>query len=151
MPRDPIPTHTFVLVVVRRADRFLVLRERKHGQLWYLPAGRVEPGETIERAAFREVFEETGVPVVLTGILKVQHTPFHGGARLRVLFTAQPADDTPPRAWANEHSLEARWVTLEELDGLPLRGPEVRSIFAWVAGGAGVYPLDLLGDEHGPA
>ena len=51
MPREPIPTHTFALVVVRRADLFLVLRERKHGQLWYLPAGRVEPGETIVRAA----------------------------------------------------------------------------------------------------
>jgi hypothetical protein len=81
----------------------------------------------------------------------VQHTLFLGGARLRVLFEARPADDTPPRAWANEHSLEARWVTLADLDGLPLRGPEVRSIFAWVAGGAVVYPLDLLGDEHGPA
>lgn len=147
MPREPIPTWTFALVVVRSGDRFLVLRERKHGQLWYLPAGRIEPGETIEAGAVREVREETGVPVVLTGILKVQHTLVPSGARLRVLYLARPADETPPRATPNEHSLEARFVTLAELEALPLRGPEVRAIFAWVAGGAAVYPMDLLGTE----
>lgn len=148
MSRDPIPTYTFALVVVRREERFLVLRERKHGQKWYLPAGRIEPGETIAAGAYREVLEETGVPVTLTGILRIQHTPHFRTARLRVLFVARPQDDTPPRTTPNEHSLEARWVTLAELETLPLRGPEVRAIFAWVADGAPIYPLDLLGDEN---
>ena len=147
MAREPIPTWFFALVVVRQGDRFLVVREAKHGTRWYLPAGRVEPGETLPEAALRETLEETGVPVALEGVLKVQHTPGAAGARLRALFLARPADDTPPRTTANEHSLEARWVTLAELDRLPLRGPEVRAIFEWVAGGAPVYPLDLLGQE----
>ena len=42
MPREAIPTWFFAIVVVRRGDRFLLVHERKHGQLWYLPAGRVE-------------------------------------------------------------------------------------------------------------
>jgi phosphatase NudJ len=147
MAREPIPTWFFALVVVRRGDRFLVVRERKHGQRWYLPAGRAELGETLAEAAHRETMEETGVPVVLEGILKVQHTPSGAGARLRVIYLARPADDTPPRATPNEHALEARFVTLAELDALPLRGPEVRAIFEWVAGGAPVAPMGLLGDE----
>ena len=54
MSRLPIPTWFFVLVVVRRGEQFLLVHERKHGQLWYLPAGRVEPGETFVEAAVRE-------------------------------------------------------------------------------------------------
>jgi ADP-ribose pyrophosphatase YjhB (NUDIX family) len=148
MSREPIPTWFFALVVVRREDRFLVVRERKHGQLWYLPAGRAEAGETLAEAARRETLEESGVPVVLEGILKVQHTPSEHSARLRVLFLAQPADETPPRATPNEHTLEARFVTLDELDALPLRGPEVQAIFRWVANGAAVAPMELLGAER---
>lgn len=148
MAREPIPTWFFALVVVRDGDRFLVVRERKHGQLWYLPAGRAEPGETFAEAAHRETMEESGVPIVLEGILKVQHTPAEYGARMRVLFLARRADDTPPRTTPNEHTLEARYVTLTELDALPLRGPEVRAIFEWVANGAVVAPMDLLGAER---
>ena len=147
MSRDSIPTWFFSLVVVRDGDRFLVLRETKHGQRWYLPAGRAEAGETLAEAALRETLEETGVPIVLEGLLKLQHTPSAHGARVRALFLARPADDTPPRTTPDEHSLEARWVTLDELASLPLRGPEVLAIFRWVQGGAPVYPLELFGQE----
>jgi phosphatase NudJ len=147
MSRESIPTWFFSLVIVRDGDRFLVLREVKHGQLWYLPAGRAEPGETLAEAALRETLEETGVRIVLDGILKVQHTPGRTGARVRAIFLARPDGDPSPRTTANEHSLEARWVTLQELAALPLRGDEVRRLFEWVAAGAPVYPLDLIGRE----
>lgn len=148
MAREPIPTWFFSLVVVRHEDRFLVVREAKHGQRWYLPAGRAEPGETLAQAAHRETMEEAGVPIILEGLLKFQHTPATDHARVRALFLARPADDTPPRSTPNEHSLEARFVTLAELDALPQRGPEVKAIFEWVARGAPVASLDLLGEEH---
>jgi phosphatase NudJ len=147
MSRELIPTAFFALVVVRDGERFLLVREAKHGQSWYLPAGRAEAGETLAEAAHRETWEETGVRVELLGLLKVQHTPHRLAARVRALYLARPAGDPSPRTTPNEHSLEARWVTLAELDALPLRGPEVRDIFAWVAGGAPAYPLDLIGRE----
>src|SRR5436190_13429893 len=98
MPRDPIPTWFFALAVVRRGDHFLLVHERKHGQLWYLPAGRVEPGETVADAAVREALEETGVPVRLAGVLRVEHTPSRFGGRLRVVVLAEPTGDTPPQS-----------------------------------------------------
>jgi phosphatase NudJ len=150
MSRKAIPTWFFSLVVVRAGDRFLAVHEAKHGQLWYLPAGRAEAGETLAEAALRETLEETGVPVVLEGLLKFQHTPSDEGARVRALFLARPADDRPPKTTPDEHSLEARWVTLDELARLPLRGPEVLALFRWVAGGAPIYPLDLIGSERCP-
>ncbi|MFL5322558.1 MAG: NUDIX hydrolase, partial [Myxococcaceae bacterium] len=53
MSRDPIPTWYFSLVVVRLGRRFLLVREAKHGQTWYLPGGRVDPGESLTDAARR--------------------------------------------------------------------------------------------------
>jgi 8-oxo-dGTP pyrophosphatase MutT (NUDIX family) len=157
MPRDPIPTWYFVLVVVRQIaedDRFLVVHEAQHGQLWYLPAGRVEPGETLESAALRETLEETGVAVELDGVLRVEHTPIRMNmsdcARLRVFFSAHPADDTPPKSTPDEHSLEAAWVTLDELRALPLRGPDVYEVLHHVAHGGAAYPLDLITYEGAP-
>ncbi len=147
--RNPIPTWCFALVAVRRGDRFLVVQERKHGQAWYLPGGGVEPGERIVDAAVREALEESGVPVVLDGIIRVQHTARPDGtARMRVIFAAHPADDSAPHATAD--SLDARYVTLDELDALPLRGAEVRDIFRWLAGGGALAPLSLLTDESAP-
>jgi 8-oxo-dGTP pyrophosphatase MutT (NUDIX family) len=148
MAREPIPTWFFCLVVVRKEDRFLVVQERKHGQLWYLPAGRVEPGEDLVTAALRETLEETGVLVQLEGILKVEHTPHPSGfARVRFIFLARPVDDTPPKSVADDESLQAAWVTLEEVDLLDLRGEEVADLFRAVAAGMTVAPLSLLGRE----
>lgn len=147
MARTPIPSWYFALVVVRLGRRFLVVRERKHGQFWYLPAGRVEPGERLVEAARRETLEESGIPVVIEGVLRVEHAPSPDGARVRVFFLARPADDTPPKSIPDEESLGAAWVALEDLDKIPLRGPEVRHIFEAVANGAPVYPLSLLTDE----
>lgn len=151
MARDPIPTWCFSLVVVRREDSFLLVHERKHGQLWYLPAGRVEPGESFREGAIRETLEETGVPVVLDGIVRVEHSPrVDGTARCRVIFTAHPADDTPPKSTPDEESLEAAWVSLDELDRYPLRGDQVGELLRWVAGGGQIIPLHALAHELAP-
>ena len=151
MARDPIPTWYFVLVVVRLGHRFLLVHERKHGQLWYLPAGRVEPGETFVQAALRETLEETGVPVVVEGILRVEHTPSAAGtARVRVILVARPQDDTQPKRQPDGDSLGAAWVTLEDLGRLPLRGPEVRQILEHVSRGAAIFPLGLITLEGYP-
>src|SRR5262245_5529076 len=97
MAREPIPTWYYALVVVRDGVRFLVVREAKHGQGWYFPAGRVEPGESFADAAVRETREESGIEAILEGILKIQHTPVSSSARVRALFLARPADDRPPK------------------------------------------------------
>lgn len=148
MAREPIPTWCYALIVVRLGHRFLVVREAKHGQLWYLPAGRIEHGERFEEGALREVFEEAGLKVKLRGLLKVQFTPIPYGARCRMVFLAEPVDDTPPKQLADDESLEARWVSLEELSALPLRGQEVIQWFELAADpNTPIIPLSFLGQE----
>lgn len=150
MPRAPIPTWFFAVVIVRKHDRFLLVHERKHGQLWYLPAGRVEPGESFFDAAVRETLEETGVLVRLDGVLRVEHTPSAGGMRVRVIFTASAVDDRPPRTEPDAESLGAAWVSLAELHRYPLRGEEVREVLGYVAGGGVVNPLSAVAFEADP-
>ena len=147
MSREAIPTWFFALVVVRHEDRFLLVQEKKLGQPWYLPAGRVEPGETIADGACRETLEETGVRVRLTGILRIEHTPKLNSARVRVIFLAEPAGDPTPKSVPDEESLGAEWVRLADLGKYPLRGDEVRELFGHVANGGEVYPLTLLQPE----
>lgn len=144
MTREPIPTWNFSLVLVRLGRRVLLVHERKHGQLWYLPAGRAEPGETFAVAARRETWEEAGIDIELEGVLRIEHTPTHGGARMRVVFVARPADDRPPKSVPDDESLKAGWFTLDELGRLPLRSVEVADIAREVLGGAFIHPMSLF-------
>jgi phosphatase NudJ len=150
MPRDPIPTWFFAVVVVRKGDRFLLVHERKHGQLWYLPAGRVEPGEPLIAAAERETLEESGVPVRIDGIIRVEHTPLLKSTRVRIVFVANPVDETSPKSTPDAESLGAAWVHVNELARYALRGDEVRELLEYLAAGGAIYPLDLLQSEGGP-
>jgi len=133
------------MVVVRRGDEFLLVHERGHNQSWYLPGGRVEPGERIVDAAVRETLEEAGVRISILGVLRFEHSPhLHGATRSRVFFLAKPDGDPTPKNEPDEHSLGARWVTLEELQTLPLRGADAAEAIHAVAEGAPLYPLSVL-------
>jgi phosphatase NudJ len=134
-------------VVVRWGRRFLLTQERKYGSTWSIPGGRVEPGESLQAAAIREVLEETGVPVKLDGVLRVEHTPGESSARIRVIFIGSPLDDTPPKTMPDDESLGAAYLTLDEVRDRPLRGAELGRLLETVASGTQVFPLDLLGTE----
>lgn len=147
MGRSPVPTWYFALVVVRQGHRFLLTQEKKYGSTWSVPGGRVEPGEGLIDAAMREVVEETGVPVTIEGILRVEHSPSASGARVRVIFVGAPRDDTAPKTVSDDESLGAAWLTIDEIAKLPLRGSDLRPLLESVARGRQVFPLDMLGRE----
>jgi len=118
-----MPTHLIVLAVVPHEDRYLVVEERDGS--FYLPAGKVEPGENLMAAVVRETIEEAGVLVGLSGILGFDHEAIAGRARLRFVFVGYPATTQAPKAFVDPHSRGAHWATRAEIARLRLRHPEV--------------------------
>jgi ADP-ribose pyrophosphatase YjhB (NUDIX family) len=92
----------------------LVLRanEPSRGR-WSLPGGRIEPGESAEQAAAREVREETGLDVTVGALVcRADLGPYvvDDFAATVVGGTLRAGDD----------ALDARWFSVEEMRSLPL-------------------------------
>jgi len=81
MSHPPSPTWYVALAIVRKGDAFLLVQERDGS--WFFPAGRVDPGEGLIDGAKREAMEEAGVPIRVTGLLRIEHRPT---PRARQLF-----------------------------------------------------------------
>lgn len=83
-----------VVVAVLHDDRVL-LTKREDFEVWCLPGGAVDPHEAVDKAAIREVFEETGVRIQLTHFVGLLSKPFWGrqGTHLSV-FAARPLSIT---------------------------------------------------------
>ncbi len=132
-----------VAIFVVDQGKVLLVHHRRLGR-WLPIGGHIELDEDPEAAALRETLEESGVRVALDGVLRLEVTPGPTQNRIRVFFLAHPIDDAPPLCAPNEHSLEAGWFTLGEVERLPLRGQEVFEILSAVERGAPVHPLSLL-------
>lgn len=84
---------------------------------WEPPAGRLQPGESFEAGAVRELYEETGLLITPQRILAtwVGESPA-GSALAAVTYVGRV--DTKEVRLSGEH-LDYRWVTLEEWLTLP--------------------------------
>jgi 8-oxo-dGTP diphosphatase len=49
----------YVVIGARQEGRWIFVRHSRR-KSWELPAGHIEPGETADQAALRELYEETG-------------------------------------------------------------------------------------------
>jgi 8-oxo-dGTP diphosphatase len=99
-------------VVVRDGRALIVHRERYDD--WSLPKGKLEPGETWEDAAIREVWEETGVHGELGSFLGSTNYTVDGKPKEVRWWAMSTDDDAHP---SNEVDA-VRWVTPGEARGL---------------------------------
>ena len=85
-------------VAIFENDR-LLLTKRDDWELWCLPGGGVDSGETSAQAAVREAFEETGLHVALTELIGIYSQPHwnRGGLHLPPRLSAARSRPTPPR------------------------------------------------------
>ncbi|MEJ7842277.1 MAG: NUDIX hydrolase [Rubrobacter sp.] len=99
-----------------RPDGRVLLLQRPTGT-WEPPAGRLNPGETFESGAVRELYEETGMLVAPQRILAtwVGEAP-NGGDLAAVTFIGRA--EGGEIELSDEH-LDHRWVTIDEWLALP--------------------------------
>jgi 8-oxo-dGTP pyrophosphatase MutT (NUDIX family) len=63
--------------LVRNGSGQVLLVRRADDGYWELPGGRIEVGESASNAVIREVAEETGVTITVTGLAGVYSDPGH--------------------------------------------------------------------------
>ncbi|XP_037952329.1 8-oxo-dGDP phosphatase NUDT18 [Teleopsis dalmanni] len=119
-------TYIVACVLINENDEVLMMQEAKESCAgkWYLPAGRMEKGESICEAACREVYEETGLNADMTTLLAIEAA---GGSWMRFVLTGHVTGGilkTP--AQADNESLQARWVS--NIIDLPLRADDILNI-----------------------
>jgi 8-oxo-dGTP diphosphatase len=108
----PRPVVSVGAVVWRGDDVLLIRRARApfEGQ-WSIPGGKVEFGETLEDALVREVREETGVEIALTGLIGVYQSIEAQTHFVMVDWCANWLSGEPR---ADDDALEAAFVPFDE-------------------------------------
>jgi len=123
-PRRPLAT--VGALIERSTGLCLMVRTRKWSDLWGIPGGKIEYGETAEAALRREVLEETALVVDDLRLALVQdcvespefHRPEHF-----VLLNYMCRCREPAEVMLNDEAEEYRWVTRAEALALPLNRP----------------------------
>ena len=129
--RNPTPTTDVVIVVDTPEGVGVVLIERRnppHG--WALPGGFIDYGETSEQAAVREMREETGLAVRLTGLLGVYSDPDRDPRQhtLSVVYTGVAED--PSQLAAGDDAARAEVFPLTRLPELVFDHGKILADFA---------------------
>lgn len=122
--------------LVEQDGKFLIMAEGKPGRegKYNLPGGHVDDEETLAEAAVREVEEETGYHVELTGFLGIYQS-IYPAKQLNVSGPIFLARVIGGEARVSKEHPESRWVTADELLELATAGK------FWTT-----YPPDLMRD-----
>ena len=100
--------------VVVRDGRIAVVHRPKYDD-WSLPKGKLDPGETFEQAALREVHEEVGLRCELGRELPPTHYTHKGRPKIvrYWLMTCDDGEFSP-----DDEVDEVRWLTPDEARGI---------------------------------
>ncbi|MEE1789693.1 NUDIX domain-containing protein [Streptomyces sp. BE308] len=126
-PNAPKPNSMVVAasaVVTDGKGRILLQRRRDNG-LWALPGGGMDMADSLPGTAVREVKEETGYDVEITGLIGMYTDPRHiiaysdGEVRrqFNVCFRARIVGGSQA---ISDESTEVRFVDPGDLDALPM-------------------------------
>jgi NAD+ diphosphatase len=117
-----------VIVLIERGRELLMARSRHFAPgVYSVLAGFVEPGETLEEAVEREVFEEAGIRIKDIRYFGSQPWPFPHS--LMIGFTAVHASG---ELTINHEEIEdAGWFTADNLPGQPGKISIARQLIEW--------------------
>ena len=101
--------------VIEKDGKFLLVQEaqEKCRGKWNIPAGHLDPNEPIFDGAKREIFEETGCRVELTGVLEIANRVLENDIWLSIIFSTKLIDEEI--RFDQSKILDVRLFTYEEL------------------------------------
>src|ERR1700716_3498995 len=120
-PNAPTPNSIVVAVTafVQDEQGRLLMIHRTDNDRWAIPGGAQDIGETIAATVVREVKEETGIDVEVTGLIGIYSDPRHVIAyddgeirqQFSICFRARHLGGEPT---TSSESKEVRWVTRDQ-------------------------------------
>ncbi|XP_034547930.1 8-oxo-dGDP phosphatase NUDT18 [Notolabrus celidotus] len=116
-------TYIVAAVIFNDKEEVLMVQEAKQDcyKQWYLPAGRMEVGESLVEALKREVKEEAGLECEAITLLLIQE---QGPQWIRFIFLAKVTGGTlKTLTAADQESLQASWW--DRQSALSLRGRDI--------------------------
>lgn len=101
--------------IAEKDGKFLLVQEAKEScrGKWNIPAGRLEVNETVFDGAKREIKEETGCDVELTGLLQVGNRVLKDDIFISIVFSTRLLSETI--TYNPKEILDVKWFTYEEL------------------------------------
>jgi len=126
-PNAPKPNSLVVAVsvVVTNDAREILLHRRSDNELWSVPGGAMELGESISQAVMREVKEETGFAVEVERLVGIYSDPGHivaySDGEVRQQFSICFACRVVGGDFAeSDESLDVRFFTPADVSRLPM-------------------------------
>ena len=101
--------------VLEKDGKYLLVqeaREKCYGK-WNLPAGHLDPNETIIEAAKREIKEESGLDVELTGVCQIGNRKSEDDIFVSVIFSTKVLGGDIK--FDPNEILDVKWFLYEEL------------------------------------
>lgn len=101
--------------VIEKDGKILLVQEKQeicYGK-WNFPAGHLDPNESIMQGAIREIKEETGCDVELTGIATIANKILEDDIFIEIIFTTKLLNESikiDP-----EEILDVKWWDMEDI------------------------------------
>jgi 8-oxo-dGTP diphosphatase len=116
--------------VVLHEGRILLVRQAQGHALqgqWTIPWGFLDPGESPDAAAVREIIEEAGVEAEIEGLLGIQNLPDPWDGWLAIIFQCRHVKGSPKPDGGRETD-QAGYFSLNDISNL-----EVEPWCDWLA------------------
>lgn len=130
--------------VIEKNGKFLLVQQakEKYRGKWNLPAGSLEPNESVFEGAKREIFEETGCNVDLTGVLQISNRVFEDKVFVGFMFSTKLLSEKIH--FDTNEILDVRWFSYEEL----LNMKEDLRLYYWIINAIKAYKNNKIMDLH---
>ena len=101
--------------VLKKDNKYLLVQEAKaeFRGTWNLPAGRMDPNETVLDGAKREIREECGYSVNLTGIAEIRNDTILGEPFIGIVFSTEIIDQVSE--YNKDEILDIKWFNYDEI------------------------------------
>lgn len=101
--------------VIEKDGKFLLVQEAKEScrGKWNIPAGHLNSNETIFEGAKREVFEECGCEVELSGVLQIGNRVLADNSWVSIIFSTELLNENI--VFDKNEILDVKWFTYEKI------------------------------------